>query len=383
VNATPGTPGARACPACWRRSWLLSELGGVLDYHAHERTRLLELLALEDDELLDALAGNRAPALRERYWRFEADEQAPGTGTAALCRHDPGFPDALAAPSAPRMLELTSGAERFAELLAAPVVAIVGSRTPSDYGMQMARSLARGLSASGTTVVACLAGGVAAGAHAGALDLARGSVAVAPDGLGVQPPAHLRALRTRVARVGCVLAELPFTCDGRRWGTAASERTVVELAWVVVVVEARDTAADLGAAQIARARGVSLAAVPGRVTSRLAQGTNGLLMEGASLVRGAEDVLELLWSAEPDGATAARPRQDSRAPAGAWAGLRDDLRAVLEQVGDGRDTPDTLTGVEADHWALLGKLGELELMGLLERGEGGRYVPCTPTGRPA
>ncbi|HEV3045969.1 MAG TPA: DNA-processing protein DprA [Solirubrobacteraceae bacterium] len=382
-----GTQGGGACPACRRRRWLLAELGGVLDYHAHERTRLLELLALEDGELLGALAGRRAPALRERYERFaeaEAEAEAEAgagadAGTIEICRHDPRFPSVLAAPEAPRMLELSASAERLAEMLAAPAVAIAGSRTPSDYGRQTASSLARGLSASGVTVVACLAEGIAMEAHLGAHGLGRGSVAVAPDGLGVEPPAHVRGLRGRIARAGCVVAELPFACEGRRWGAAAGERTVVELAAAVVVVEARDTPADLGVAEFARARGVALAAVPGRVTSSLAQGTNGLLVQGAaSLVRGAEDVLELLWAAGARGGTPGGERRAGAGPAGAWPGVREDLRAVLERVGEGCDTPDKLAGGGADHWELLGQLGELELLGLLGRGGGGRYVPRAP-----
>jgi hypothetical protein len=53
-----------ACEYCRRRSWLLAELSGPLDYCARDRTRLLKLLALGDDELIDAVAGRRRADLR-------------------------------------------------------------------------------------------------------------------------------------------------------------------------------------------------------------------------------------------------------------------------------------------------------------------------------
>ena len=55
--------------------------------------------------------------------------------------------------------------------------------------------------------------------------------------------------------------------------------------------------------------------------------------------------------------------------------LREDLRTTLERVGAGYDTPDKLTRTAADSAQILTALSELELLGLLTRGEGGRYVP--------
>src|SRR6202035_1042760 len=94
---------------------------------------------------------------------------------------------------------------------------------------------------------------------------------------------------------GCAVAELPWQCSGRRWGQAAGERILVQLAQLVVVIEAGQGPGDLAIARLAQSLGRTLATLPGRVTSPLSRGTNGLLMEGASLVRGPQDVLELLY----------------------------------------------------------------------------------------
>jgi predicted Rossmann fold nucleotide-binding protein DprA/Smf involved in DNA uptake len=112
-----------------------------------------------------------------------------------------------------------------------------------------------------------------------------------------------------------------------------------------------------------------------------------MLMEGASLVRGARDVLELLGPLGGSGvapATAstglAGPASNPLAGLGSdpLAGLTTGLRATLERVGAGCDTPDRLARAGEDPAAVLLALTELELLGLVIRGDGGRYVPCEP-----
>jgi DNA processing protein len=366
-----------ACARCVRRSWLLAELSGPLDYCARDRGRLIELLALADEDLLKAVAGRRAPELRARYERFDCEEPSRRPGAVALCCHDHRYPLTLRGRASPHMLEVAGGTERLAQLTAEPVVAILGSRAASDYGMEMARSLARGLSASGVTVTAALTDGIAVAAHAGALDADSASIAVMGSGLSVSPPKRRRALYERVRHDGCAVSELPRDCSGRRWGQLAAERILVELASLTVLVEAQSTPAELAGARMAQALGRTLAAIPGRVTSPLARGPHALLMHGAKLIRGPQDALELLYphSTSRAGAQPARAPQDESK---LGRGLRRSLSAMLERVGSGCDTPDKLTSAGADPAEVLLALSELELLGLLTRGDGGRYVLRDP-----
>ena len=373
-------PSHGACGSCLRRSWLLSELSGPLDYCARDRGRLIELLALPDGELLKAVAGKRTAELQDRYECFQAGAPERSPSTATICRHSHGYPPELSSPAAPHMLEVAGGVERLAELTAVPVVAIVGSKVASDYGMGTARSLARGLTASGVTVTSCLTDGIAVAVHAGALDTNGASIAVMGGGLGVSCPARRRSLYERITRHGCAMSELPHDCSGRHWGQLASERIVVELAQLTVLVEAHDTPGELAATSMARALGRTLAATPGRVSSPLARGPHALLMDGARLIQGPQDVLELLRAAErpspsvqPEGAPHA-----GKAPA---TGLSPELQAILECVGSGSDTPEKLTRAGVDPAEVLLALSELELLGLLGRGDGGRYLPRDPLPR--
>jgi DNA processing protein len=372
-----------ACGACLRRSWLLSQLGGPLDFCARDRTRLRELLALADAELLAAVAGRRAAELRAAHERFDARELRQQSPLQTVCRHRRGYPRSLDSPWAPQMLTVLGGADRLEQLTRAPVVAILGSRAPSDYGREIARSLARGLAAAGVTVSAGPGDGIAAAAHAGALEAGGASVAVLAGGLSSSScPPRRRESYARIARAGCAVSELPADCSGRRWGQRASERIVVELAQLSVTVEAERTASDLAGAEIAQALGRPVAAIPGRVTSPLSRGTHALLIGGAQLVRGPRDVIELLsrvgapsrGAQEPEECLTRRPRGGAGSP----ARLRPTLQAVLERVGAGYDTPDKLARAGVDSTDALLALSELELAGLLVRGDSGCYLPTDP-----
>jgi DNA processing protein len=340
----------------------------VLDSLAARRERLDAALALSDEALIAALGGRRREPLRERHAAFAPESSEPGGGVEAICRHDPGYPRALRGNAAPWMLNVAGGTARLTRLTARPVVALLGSRRASDYGREMARGLARGLTASGVTVASTLSDGVGGAAQTGVQDAGGAGIAVLGGGLGVCPAGWRTLYRALTAR-GCALSELSYACPGRRWGLPAGERIIVGLAALVVVVEARETPRELGAAQTARALGRPLAVLPGRVTSPLSGGPHALLLDGASPIRDAEDILELLYR------EARLPiRASGRCPQRTLA-LEPGLRAILDLVGSGADTPDRLVAAGAEPSDLLHALTELELRGLLARGENGRYVP--------
>lgn len=287
-------------------------------------------------------------------------------GVEIVSRDSHGYPPALhASPSAPRRLYVAGGRERLARLSAGPVVAIVGSERPTDYGMEMARGLARGLAVSGVTVVSAFANGIAAAAHAGALEIDGPTVTAMAGAVDVVAPVGRRELYERVIACGCAISQAPCGITQPRWGAIVRARLVAALAAVTIVVEAEDSPAELRVAHIARALGRTVAAIPGRVTSPASRGTNALLAEGAPLVRGAADALDLLY-----GVSAWRLDACSLP-----SKLRADLRATLERVGAGEDTPGKLSRAGEDPGETLLALAELELMGLLARGDGGRYVP--------
>lgn len=360
-----------------RRSWLLGELSAVLDYSSLTDGRLLALLALADEELIAALGGRRRAELTRRHGEFGRQPPAGVSGMAAVCRHDGRYPRGLLHPGAPHLLYVRGGLERLRTLTAQPVAAFLGCARPTDYGLELARELGRGLGASGLTVAAGSGGGIARAALAGAAEAEGPTVTVAGGGLAVTAAGSRDARRELLERRGCLIAELPPDVRGRRWGANAAERTVASLADVAIVVEAEENPRTLAAARLALGLGKTLVACPGRVSSRASSGSHLLIREGATLVRGAADVFDLLYGV---GSSAAAQRRDATGRRGNEAlppaPLPAKLRAVLEQVGAGVDTPGKLTAGSADPGELLQALGELESIGLLRRGDGGRYLAC-------
>ncbi len=352
-----------ACIACLRRAWLLEMLSPRLAYRAREPERLLQALALADEELIKALGGRRKAELKERHAQFERSELPPTEGVQRICSHDPRYPAALRGADVPWMLHVTGDIERMRQLLAQPAVAIVGTRCASDYGMEVAYCLARGVAASGITVVSGLAEGIAAAAHQGALRAGARTVTVMAGGVDVATPASWRGLYRSIAEEGCALAELPCGAVARGWCHIARARIVSALARIVIVVEAHENPAELLHARLAAATGATIAAVPGRVSAPAARGPHQLLREGAVLVRDPQDVLDALYGVGTRAAVS-RPAPESR------------LRAVLDQVGAGNDTVAKLTAGDTPASAVLVALAELELSGAVARGDGGRYVVC-------
>ncbi len=293
-----------------------------------------------------------------------ADEH-PRTAVETILRNDPGFPAALGrSRGAPKELHVAGGVTRLKRLVAEPAVAIVGTQRATDYGMETARALARGLAASGVTVLGGLAEGIPAAAHIGALEVLGPTLTVMPGGVDICYPASRRSLYQRLLEVGCAISEAPCGCRPRRWSYAARIRILVSLAQLVIVVEADSRPGDLQAARLAQALDIPVGAMPGRVNSPVSHGSHALLAEGAYLVRDAQDALDALYGVGV-----------RRAPARGTTPYEPQLQRVLEQVGAGRDTLGKLTVGGASTQATAVALAELELTGAVVRGDGGRYMP--------
>ena len=133
--------------------------------------------------------------IRRQVRRFAAEQIAP---RAAHIDRSNEFPrdlwPALGAQGGARLLEVAGGAGRLSTLARADTVAIVGSTRASDYGLEIARSLACELTVVGVTVVARLCDGIAAAAHLGAVEAGGASIAAIDGGLAVSCPASRRAL---------------------------------------------------------------------------------------------------------------------------------------------------------------------------------------------
>jgi len=353
----------RACDDCMARSWLLGRLSGHLE---NVRRRIEYVLALDDDALIKAVAGRKTAHLEQEFGALDVARvraRANVAGIETLCRCDPAYPQGLRALSAPpAVLFVAGGLERMVDLLAEDPVAIVGARKASPYGLDVAASLGRDLAVAGLTIVSGMAYGIDSAAHAGALDAGRPTVAVLPGSADRPYPPGGRALYRWIIATGAAVSELGPGTSVRPWMFPARNRIIAALAAMTVVVEAGERSGSLVTARLARGVGRPVGAVPGRVTTPQAAGSNELLATGACVVRGPQDVLDHLF-----GAGERIARDPGRLP------VPVELRPLLQAIAEGRETRDALAraGFDPDHG--LAALAALELEGFVIRGPGGRY----------
>lgn len=359
------------CPQCARRRWLLGTLSAGLDFRARDPSRFWRLLELAGTDLIDAIGGRRRASLHESFKQWEPPQTDDSCeSTESICRHHSGYPRRLHETAfAPHALGVRGGLKRLAGISEQTVVAIVGTPRASDYGMETARELARGLAAAGVSIASGLSEGIAIAVHSGALEASGATFTVMAGGVDRCSPAWCRALYHRLIAEGCVISEAPNDLPPRPWGMLARARTLAILAQLVIVVEAEERPWELACARVAQELATPVAAIPGRLSSPASRGTNSLLMGGAQLIRDPQDALDLLYGvgahSDPTPAIEIEP----------------ELQRVLERVGAGADTLAKLTAHnnEPDHTTQA--LVQLELRGLLLRGDGGRYV--TSAGIPA
>lgn len=284
------------------------------------------VLRARDASVRTALAAlSRRPGAEGHLKRAAATIRT--TGIRVLRFGQPGYPERLHHLTDPPILVFARG---NLGLLDRPVVAVVGTRAHSEYGGDVASSLAAGLGRAGVVVVSGLARGIDARAHQGAL--ATGTVAVLGTGVDVVYPKSNARLHDRIAARGLLLSEF-LPGEGPTGGYfPRRNRLIAALALGVVVVEAPIRSGALITARHAADLGREVMAVPGRVDRRTSVGTNALLRDGAGLVTGAEDVLHELGLPVPEpegkGDESASPAGLDRFGASVWRALRDEPQSV-------------------------------------------------------
>ena len=177
-------------------------------------------------------------------------------------------------------------------LLERPLVAMVGARNASAAACRFARGLSTELSRGGVTVVSGLARGIDSAAHVGAME--DGTIGVVAGGIDVFYPPENEALQREMTERALVVAEMPPGTEPRARHFPYRNRIIAGLSLGTVVVEAAPRSGSLITARLAGEMGREVMAVPGSPLDPRAQGCNGLIRDGATLIQGAADVLEVI-----------------------------------------------------------------------------------------
>jgi DNA processing protein len=222
----------------------------------------------------------------------EAERELTATrrfGARFVARGEPEYPKALAAiDSAPPLISVIGPLN----LAALPLVSIVGSRNASVAGLKMTDRLSADLGSEGFGVVSGLARGIDTRAHLASLPF--GAIAVVAGGLDKLYPEENRPLFEQLCDRGAVISEMPFGWVARGRDFPRRNRIVSGLALGTVVIEAAMKSGSLITARFANEQGREVFAVPGSPLDPRAEGPNGLIRQGATLVRSVADIVEVL-----------------------------------------------------------------------------------------
>jgi DNA processing protein len=270
------------------------------------------------------------------------------------------------------------GVRGHAGVLSLPLVAIVGSRNASGAGLKFTQQIARELGEAGFAVTSGLARGIDAAAHHASL--ATGTVAVLAGGHDrLYPPEHA-GLLDAILPSGAAISEMPFGWEPRGRDFPRRNRLISGLSLGVVIVEAAKRSGSLITARFALEQGREVFAVPGSPLDPRAEGTNGLIKQGATPVTETADVIAVLRpimeqkemparepqaaSPEGGGAETAEPAPDERA-------------RIVGLLGPAPVQIDDLIRLSNSSPAVVRMvLLELEIAGRLERHGGGLVSLC-------
>lgn len=174
-------------------------------------------------------------------------------------------------------------------------VAVVGTRTPTQEGKNLAYEISYDLSSLGVAIVSGLAKGIDSCAHRACVDNNKKTAAVLGSGIDVIYPKLNKALADDIVdKGGVILSEFPMGSKPERYNFPQRNRIIAGLSLGVVVVQSPEDSGALITAKLANEYGRSVFAIPGKPGNKMYKGSNQLIKQGASLVENANDVLEQL-----------------------------------------------------------------------------------------
>lgn len=284
----------------------LSRIKGInksLAQHIHETVKSLELFfELPEVELqkLTGIAGrilldeNRKIALQEARKEIEFIQKG---NIVPLYFTDPAYPQKLLdCIDAPPLLYYRGNAD----LNAAKVISVVGTRRATEYGKSFCEAMIRDLSAyfPQLIVVSGLAYGIDICAHRSALKYGLDTVAVLAHGLDHIYPSSHRSTAVDIVSHGGLLTEYPGYHTMHPAFFVARNRIVAGLADAVVIVESREKGGALITAGIAESYHRDVFALPGSIKSDTSAGCNQLIRRNrAALITSADDLVEAMcWN---------------------------------------------------------------------------------------
>ena len=172
------------------------------------------------------------------------------------------------------------------------ILAVVGARECSAYGMEVAKYVAGMVAKQGIAIISGLARGIDTYAHMGALGVDGITYGVLGCGIDICYPRENIKLYMDMQNKGCIISEYapgisPYACN-----FPMRNRIISGLSDGILVIEAREKSGSLITVDMGLEQGKDIYAIPGRITDKLSGGCNNLIKMGAKLIASPQDILE-------------------------------------------------------------------------------------------
>ncbi|HWF15283.1 MAG TPA: DNA-protecting protein DprA [Acidimicrobiales bacterium] len=302
-----------------------------------------------------SITGATSDARREmeNQWRRHCDH-----GITVLLEDSALFPERLVRRQvAPPVLFCLGNPRTLSDK---PTAAIIGTRSPTRYGIGVAAQLATELSAAGVSVVSGLALGIDGAAHEGACGAGAPPIGVVAGGLDEPYPMRHARLWERVSNAGVIVSEAPAGARAEKWRFPVRNRLMAALSDVVVVVESRHHSGSRHTVSAAVTLNIPVGAVPGSIRSATSEGTNELLSHCDFPVCSVTDILVCL-ARRGCNVTIPADAKPGRQPTAPVPASEQQLYAALTYEPTSLDELARLTGL--DFAALCGGLERLAQAG--------------------
>ncbi len=269
---------------------------------------------------------------------------------------------------------------------------IVGARKCDDYGIRMARSLARDISETGVGIVTGGAEGVDGAANKGALDARGKTIAVLGSGVDVlYPKCNTKLFKEILEKDGAIISEFHCQTPPERKNFPRRNRIIAAMGENLLVVRAGARSGSLITAHMALDMGKTVFSVPGNIDNHLSMGTNALLSDGAVPLISSMDIIDDLMNHNPDFFTSRDeeiteiknetekiiPKSENPKKKNAIA-LSEFEEEIVNAIENGFQTQNEIEEkVSFDIVRLTAMLGMLELKGVIKKGMNNKYKITT------
>ncbi|MDH7461930.1 DNA-processing protein DprA [Chitinophagaceae bacterium 26-R-25] len=183
-----------------------------------------------------------------------------------------------------------------ADLNAAKIISIIGTRSHTEYGRQLTEKLVSDLAPQNIVIASGMAFGIDGVAHKAAVKNSLPTIGVLAHGLDVMyPPEHNALAKEMLSNNGGLLTEFPSCTKPDKHNFPIRNRIVAGMSDATIVIETNVKGGSMITANLAYGYNRDVLAFPGRTTDSRSSGCLKLIKEKkASLITGADDVLEAL-----------------------------------------------------------------------------------------